>query len=647
MPALVNSSVEDEFGLGGSCYTNPMGSGLLFSTKSHMDAYFPPRKRARKNVPFLFQENRLKQEKPPSIEVLPDECLFEIFKRLHGAQERSSCACVSNRWLILLSRITRAEINESSKIKEIAVNVSGAETLAPDEEIEGHLTRCLEGKKATNTRLASIAIGSNSRGGLGKLSIKGNNRTRGVSDLGLSAISRNCRFLRSLSIWNISTITDEGLLEVANGCHMLEKLDLCLCPSISNKGLIAIAENCPNLTALSIESCLNIGNESLQAVGRCCPKLQSISVKDCPLIGDQGVAGLFSVASSNLTKVKLQALNITDFCLPVIGHCGKSITNLTLMGLQNVSEKGFWVMGNTNLLKKLLSLTITSCRGITDVSLKSIAQGCPNLKQMCLRKCCLVSDNGLATFVRAVVSLESLILEECNRITLLGFISALATCGPKFKSVSLIKCMGIKDIKLELPMISPCKSLQSLSIKHCLGFGSASLVMVLKLCPKLQNLDLTGLHKITDAGLTPLVTENEAGLVKVNLNGCLNVTDEVIISMARVHGGTLELLNLDGCRKITDLSLVGIAENCSLLSELDVSNCSITDAGIASLSSKEQDNLQILSLCGCSKLSNKSLPFFSKLGKTLLGLNIQHCNSISGRKVQLLSDRLWRCDILS
>ncbi|KAI7988299.1 EIN3-binding F-box protein 1 [Camellia lanceoleosa] len=643
MPALVNYSGDDEFYSGGSVYS--MDSSLLCSI-----GYCPPSKRARISSPFAFSGNMF-EERTPSIEVLPDECLFEIFRRLPGGQSRSASACVSKRWLMLLSSVRNSEIckSKNAKVNESSDDV---DMISSNEDLElksddGCLTRCLEGKKATDIRLAAIAVGTSSRGGLGKLSIRGSNATRGVTCHGLSAIAHGCPSLRVLSLWNVPCIGDEGLFEIARECHLLEKLDLCQCPSISNKGLIAIAENSPNLSTLTIESCPKIGNESLQAIARCCPKLQSITIRDCPLVGDQGVASLLSSASSVLTKVKLQALSLTDFSLAVIGHYGKALTSLILSGLQNVSERGFWVMGNAQGLERLASLTITSCRGTTDVSLEAIGKGCHNLKQMCLRKCCFVSDSGLVAFAKAAGSLESLQLEECNRITQSGILGALSNGGSKLKSLALVKCMGIKDLSVETPSLSPCESLRCLCIRNCPGFGSASLATVGKLCPQLHNVDLSGLCGITDAGLLPLVESCEAGLIKMNLSGCSNLTDEVVSAIARLHGGTLEVLNLDGCSKVTDATLVAISDHCLVLNDLDLSKCSITDSGIAALSRGEQLNLQILSLSSCSKVSNKSTSSLRKLGKTLVGLNLQHCNSINNSMVELLMESLWRCDILS
>lgn len=650
MSKLIKFSGDDGFSSGGSICSNPVDPSLFLSLGHHVDVYFPPRKRSRISAPLVFTGDRLQKKKQPSIDVLPDECLFEIFRRLPGGQERSTCASVSKRWLMLLSNIRGTELcsKKISQSLEPKEKVDEVLTEADDQESEsnGYLSRCLEGKKATDTRLAAIAVGTSNHGGLGKLLIRGSNSNRGVTDLGLRAISRGCPSLRVLSLWNVPSVGDEGLCEIANGCPLLEKLDLSQCPSISDKGLLAIAKCCPNLTDLALESCAKIGNEGLRAIGHCCANLNSISIKDCPLVGDQGITGLLSPAALSLTKIKLHGLNITDMSLAVIGHYGKAATDLVFSGLQNVSEKGFWVMANGHGLQKLKALTITSCRGVTDVGLEAIGKGCPNLKQFSLSKCFFLSDSGLVSFVRVAPSLESLQLDECLRVTQYGVFGVVVNAS-KLKALSLVNCFGIREIALGLPLPSVCKSLRSLTIQNCPGFGDASLASMGKLCPQLQNLDLSALNGITDAGLFPLLESCEDGLVKVNLTGCINLTDKVISSIALLHGGTLEVLNLDGCEKITDTSLMKIAENCLFLTDLDVSKCSITDNGLAFLARAKNLNLQILSLSCCSRVTDKSLPSLGKLGKTLLGLNLQHCSGISNNLVDLLVERLWRCDILS
>lgn len=672
MQQLVGYSGEGNFFPGASIYPNRKESNAFLSRDRHVDVFFPS-KRSRISAPIVFSEENFEEKQPVSIEVLPDECLFEVFRRLPGGEERSTCACVSKRWLMLLSSIcndeicskkatqslkTGAKTNSSEKDEPLASvksddgvgsNGDTVEGEGEDQEIEncGYLSRCLEGKKATDVGLAAMAVGTGSCGGLGKLSVRGTSSSCGLTDLGLRAIARCCPSLRVLSLWNVSSIGDEGLCEIAKGCRLLEKLDLCHCPGISDKALLAIAKNCPNLTTLTIESCSKIGNGSLQAVGSCCRNLKTISIKNCPLVGDQGIAGLLSSAGPWLTNLKLQVLNISDMSLAVIGHYGKAITDLVFNGLQNVTERGFWVMGNAQGLQKLRSLTVSSCGGVTDLGLEAVGKCCPNLKQVCLRRCAFLSDNGLASFSRAAMSLESLQLEECHRITQSGFFGVLLNCVGKLKTLSLANCLGFKDFACGFPPMSSCTSLRSLSICNCPGFGNVSMAMLGRLCPQLERIQLNELHGISDEGLLPLLEGNEAGLLKVNLSGCINLTDKVVSVIAKLHGLTLEQLNLDGCKYITDASLVAIANSCFFLSELDISKCAITDSGIAALACAVQLNLQILSVSGCSYISKKSLPALVSLGRTLVGLNIQRCAAISSSMVDVLVERLWRCDILS
>ncbi|XP_076917114.1 EIN3-binding F-box protein 1-like [Bidens hawaiensis] len=588
--------------------------------------YFPSRKRSRITAPFVFSEQLFKKQKT-TIDILPDECLFEILRRVSG-QEKSSCASVSKRWLMLLSTIHR---NEQKKAQDF--DKSG-----------GAITRCLKGKKATDIRLAAIGVGSGNRGGLGELAILGNSSSK-VTDFGLMTVARGFPSLTSLTLWNLSSVKDEGVTEIANECHLLEKVELSHCPGITNKSLMAIAKNCPNLTSLSIESCSNIGNEGLQAIGKSCSNLKSISIKNCPLVGDQGLVSLVTSASSSLLKLKLQGLTISDMSLAVIGHYGLALTDLILSDLKTVTGKGFWVMGSGQGLQKLKSVVIANCNGLTDPGLEALGRGCPNLKEVSVKNSACLSDKGVVAFAEVAKSVETLILEECQTITQLGIFGLLVNCGT-LKTLSLTKCVGIQDLPMNIPSgLSPCESLKSLKIRNCPSFGNFSLALLGRLCHNLEEIVLTGLHGITDSGLTSLIKNCEAGLTKVDLSGCVNLTDKSVSEISMAHGGALEVLNLDGCRSITDASVITVAKNCFSLRELDVSKSAITDFSVAALACAGQVNLQVLSISGC-QVSNKSLPFLKKLGETLIGLNMMQCCGVSSSAVGLLGEQIWKCDIL-
>lgn len=629
---------------------------FLFPHYAAAAAYQPPCKRSRITAPFCFAIDQdqfaklspKKEEKRPCyIDALPDECLFEILRRIPGARERCASACVSKKWLSILTSVRSSEVAKKTKTNLPDLN---EEPVIDEEEVEAEecLSRKLDGKKATDIRLAAIAIGSEARGGLGSLSIQGSHPTRGVTDKGLAAVGRGCPSLRVLSLWNVSRVTDVGLSEIANGCPLLEKLDLTQCPLITDNGLIAIARRCPNLTSLSVESCVRVGNGALQAIGRCCPKLNSVTIKNCPLVGDQGISDLFASAGASLTKVKLHALNIGDHAIANVGFHGKSITDLMLSCLQSVAERGFWVMANTLGLQKLKSVELTSCPGLTDLGVASIAKCCPGLKQVHLRKCAQVSDAGVKAFFESATLLESFKLEECNSVTLNGVLSALIVCGPKFKSLSLVKCLGIKDIITPPGMVQipSCASLRCLAVRNCPGFSDASLVMVGKVCPMLERIELSGVGNVTDHGLLPLINMCAGRLVSVNLCKNANLTDMAVTSLVKANGNTLKLLNLDGCKKVTDKVVAEIVERCIVLDELDLSRTMVSDFGIAALASAKQLKLRVLSLAGCEKLTGKSMLSLGKMGRSLEGLNLLSCNLVNNYNLASLEEKLSWCDIL-
>jgi EIN3-binding F-box protein len=597
--------------------------------------------------------NKKQRQLPqPSLDALPDECLYEILRRVPGGRERGASAGVSRRWLALLGSIRASELDQAAAAAAAPSLPDLNEEFVMEEEKDDSpadpcIERALEGKGATDVRLAAMAVVAGSRGGLQKLAVRGSHPTRGVTDQGLTAVARGSPNLCSLALWDVPLVTDAGLSEIAAECPLLERLDISRCPLITDKGLAAIAQGCPNLVSLTMEACSGVGNEGLRAIGRCCTKLQVVNIKNCVQVGDQGISSLVCSASASLAKIRLQGLNITDASLAVIGYYGKAVTDLTFARLATVGERGFWVMANAAGLQNLKCMSITSCSGVTDLALASISKFCPSLKQLYLRRCGHVSDAGLKAFTESAKSFENLQLEECNQVTLVGIRAFLLNCSQKFWALSLVKCMGIRDICAAPAQLPLCSSLRFLTIKDCPGFTDASLVVVGMICPQLEQVNLSGLGEVTDNGLLPLIRSSEAGLVKVDLSGCKNVTDIAVSSLVKANGKSLKKVSLEGCSKITDASLFAISESCIKLAELDLSNCMVSDNGVALLASAKHLKLRVLSLSGCSKVTQKSVPFLSNLSQSLEGLNLQCCNMIGNHNIASLEKKLWWCDVLA
>lgn len=208
------------------------------------------------------------------------------------------------------------------------------------------------------------------------------------------------------------------------------------------------------------------------------------------------------------------------------------------------------------------------------------------------------SDNNLSE--RCVRSISS--LNKClSNIDLSG----LSRC---LHPESLLAFEGFKLRRLD---VTQCKKLTSESLLHLLSPGKAEslavggldldedfLAALVRLCPRLRQLDLHLCPKIGDKGIQVMASQL-TGLQELSLGGCYNVTDAgigvlvahctrlkklvlrncdeltdgAIQSVARL--GCLSHLNLRGCYLVTENGVAFLLEACSTIAHLDVVACTL------------------------------------------------------------------------
>jgi len=101
---------------------------------------------------------RQKRREEPSLDALPDECLFEVLRRVRGARARCASACVSRRWLALLAGIRASEAvlaPPAPAVPDLNMEYLGGEEEEADlMDHDGDAReRTFEGKEATDARL--------------------------------------------------------------------------------------------------------------------------------------------------------------------------------------------------------------------------------------------------------------------------------------------------------------------------------------------------------------------------------------------------------------------------------------------------------------------------------------------------------------
>ncbi|KAF8015598.1 hypothetical protein BT93_H1192 [Corymbia citriodora subsp. variegata] len=153
-------------------------------------------------------------------------------------------------------------------------------------------------------------------------------------------------------------VSDCGLSGISN-CKGIETLHVVKVPECSNLGLCSIAENCRQLRKLHIDGWRinRIGDEGLVEVAKQCLQLQELV-----LIG----------------------VSVTHFSLALIGSNCRKLERLAFCGSDTISDAEIaCIAAKCKALKKLC---IKNCP-ISDVGIESLAQGCPNLVKIKVRKC--------------------------------------------------------------------------------------------------------------------------------------------------------------------------------------------------------------------------------------------------------------------
>ncbi|KAJ8426647.1 hypothetical protein Cgig2_029831 [Carnegiea gigantea] len=164
-----------------------------------------------------------------------------------------------------------------------------------------------------------------------------------VGDEGLQAVAATCKDLRELRVFPVDPredsegfVSEVGLLAISEGCRMLQSI-LYFCQRMTNAAVTATSKNCPELVVFRL--CI---------MGRHRPD----HLTNEPM--DEGFGA-------------------------IVMNC-KKLTRLAVSGL--LTDKAFDYIGKYGKLVRTLSVAFA---GDTDMALKYVLEGCPNLLKLEVR----------------------------------------------------------------------------------------------------------------------------------------------------------------------------------------------------------------------------------------------------------------------
>lgn len=219
-----------------------------------------------------------------------------------------------------------------------------------------------------------------------------------VTNMGLGKLSK-CLQLQYIDLTGCEKITDEGLEKLLEFDTKLHTIILKRINKITNNGIKIILSKCANsLRNLDLCRCNNTTDSITSRILIECPKLESLNLSLCQQITDTTFVTLNMFPFSNLKKINLQKLNITDCTIFSITEiCNGNLELININDCSEITEKGInhLIKSNSNLIEINAGRT-----NMTDDCLSHIAEYSNRLETLDIDFCENVTINGIYKLIK-------------------------------------------------------------------------------------------------------------------------------------------------------------------------------------------------------------------------------------------------------
>ena len=229
-----------------------------------------------------------------------------------------------------------------------------------------------------------------------------------IADI-VSYIARVAPQARKVYI-NNEYLTDNDLYLLCRMCRDIQYLDLKGCTELGDRSLRVIGRTLRKLRTLVANECCDFGNVGVEALVKGCPRLEELDISDCE---------------------RLKSKSLSHLCT----------------------------------LEKLTALDLSTCSSLSSDALTTFFTSTQGLKRVCLAYVPKLDDSALNALVRnSGTTLNALDLEGNHRISEEALLSCSVACAA-LTHINLSGCNVDDDVFLGL--ISHCRSLESLTLRHC------------------------------------------------------------------------------------------------------------------------------------------------------------------------------------
>lgn len=302
----------------------------------------------------------------------------------------------------------------------------------------------------------------------------------------------------------------------------------------------------------------------LQSLLRRCggsPKILDISTASHCL--DYTVSEVVSGFCPNLEYLNLSSLQLTNVGVQQIAQSCQKLKTVILRKCSDLGEKGLWWL--LHLCKHLEHVDFTDIPKLTG---QCFHMSGPRLRKVVLSGCSGVTSNGFGKIAAKCIYLSELDLSGCLQMT---DHDLTHIC----QNLRALRILAVKGSFLNLTSEGLCSIaelslLEELNLAHNRTVNDNALFAISRGCNRLRQLDISGCHKgVTDASLSHL--SRCPRLKELKISYLDKVTDTGLCSLA--CQGQLECLQARGCSNIGNTGVQTLVEFSSHIRCLDISGC--------------------------------------------------------------------------
>ncbi|KAK6456996.1 protein required for glucose repression and for glucose and cation transport [Scheffersomyces xylosifermentans] len=347
-------------------------------------------------------------------------------------------------------------------------------------------------------------------------------------DDGLLSLFVGCPKLERLTLVNCTKLTREPITQVLQNCEKLQSIDLTGVTDIHDDIILALAQNCVRLQGLYAPGCGNVSESAILHLLQSCPMLKRVKFNNSNNITDESIRTMYENCKS-LVEIDLHNCpNVTDMYLKKIFLDLSQLREFRISNAAGITDKLFELLPDGFYLEKLRIIDITGCNAITDKLVEKLVLCAPRLRNVVLSKCMQITDASLRALSLLGRSLHYIHLGHCGLITDFGVASLVRACHriqyidlaccsqltdwtlvelanlPKLRRIGLVKCNLITDSGI-LELVrrrGEQDCLERVHLSYCTNLTIGPIYLLLKSCPKLTHLSLTGISSFLRREIT-------------------------------------------------------------------------------------------------------------------------------------------------